>query len=275
MLVRILSWCFLSVFLSGGSVSAFFGGPTGPPNPYYCINCENTGTQGGALAQKLVIAGQSVQQTIEQVKMVEHMVTNLKKYGTTPLGLRHTQATIRNLFESLKATTAGGMNVAGSMNSLQGEYGSQYRDMAYEEQSQRKVWQSGPPDRSQWDTRYQDWSEDTHKKVLTPLETAKELHEQMGGSEDNRLRRVQNRLGSAEGTSRLLENLAALIGLQIEQMQKLRGLLVLDMESNALWRSALMERMTGEAASASLVRAEPTGIDPTFNQGLNWNGAVR
>ena len=261
--------------LGGGSASAGLFGVTGPPNPYYCLNCENTVTQGGVLAQKLVIAGQTVQHTIEQIKMVQHMVTNLEKYGTSPLGLRHTQATVRNLFQSLKATTASGMNVAGSMNSLQGEYGDNYRDFAYYQQAQQGQWQGSTSDRSQWDTRYQDWSEQTHKKVLTPLETAKDLHEQMGDGEDQRLAQLQTQMSAAQGKSKLLESLAGLAALQVEQMQKLRGLLVLDMESKALYRAAMMERMSAHEAEMSTVRSEPTGIDPTFSQGMNWNASVR
>ena len=270
----LLALVLMSV-LGGGDALAFFGGITGPPNPYYCLNCENTITQGGALAQKLVIAGQTVQHTIEQIKMVQHMVTNLEKYGTSPLGLRHTQATVRNLFQSLKATTASGMNVAGSMNSLQGEYGDTYRDFAYYQQAQQGQWQGSTPDRSQWDTRYQDWSEQTHKKVLTPLETAKDLHEQMGDGEDQRLAQLQTQMSAAQGKSKLLESLAGLAALQVEQMQKLRGLLVLDMESKALYRAAMMERMSAHEAEMSTVRGEPTGIDPTFSQGMNWNASVR
>ena len=58
-------------------------------------------------------------------------------------------------------------------------------------------------------------------------------------------------------------------------MQKLRGLLVLEMESNALWRAALLERITGEEVAASIDREPPTGVDPAFNQGLSWSGTVR
>ena len=111
--------------------------------------------------------------------------------------------------------------------------------------------------------------------MLTPLAAARALDAQMGDSEDQRLAQVQGQLAGAQGKSRLLESLAALVGLQIEQMQKLRGLLVLEMESTALWRAALMERMTGEAVAASLDREPPTGIDPTFNEGLSWSGTVR
>ena len=263
-------WCgfvaMMLVLAGTGSASAYV---------VTCTNCATLVTQALEKAQVTISAVESVQQTIEQVKMVEHMVTNLKTYGVTPLGLRHTQATIRNLFQSLKATTANGMNVAGSMNSLQGEYGDNYRDFAFYQQAQQGQWQTTTPDRRQWDTRYQDWSEQTHKKVLTPLETARDLHEQMGDSEDQRLAQVQSQLSSAQGESKLLESLAALVGLQIEQMQKLRGLLVLDMESNALYRTALMERLTAQEADMSTVRRQPTGIDPAFSQGMNWNAAVR
>ena len=250
---------------------------TGPAGAWVvtCTNCANVAAQVVEKAQVTVSAVESVQQTIEQIKMVQHMVTNLEKYGVTPLGIRHTQATVRNLFQSLKATTASGMNVAGSMNSLQGEYGDNYRDFAYYQQAQQGQWQGSTPDRSQWDTRYQDWSEQTHKKTLTPLETARDLHEQMGDSEDQRLTQLQTQMSGAQGESKILESLAALVALQIEQMQKLRGLLVLDMESNALYRTALMERMTSQEAATSVARQQPTGIDPTFSQGMNWNASVR
>ena len=265
----------LTVLGAGNAAAFFHGGVVGPPNPYYCINCETSSTQGAELMQKLLIAGEAVQHTIQQIQMVQHMVTNLETYGVTPLGLRHTQATIRNLFQSLKATTANGMNVAGSMNSLQGEYGDNYRDFAFYQQAQQQQWQTTTPDRSQWDTRYQDWSEETHKKVLTALETARDLHEQLGDGEDRRLTQVQSQLSGAQGKSKLLESLAGLAALQIEQMQKLRGLLVLDMESEALHRTALMERLTAQEADMSTVRRQPSGIDPAFSQGMNWNAAVR
>ena len=240
-----------------------------------CTNCANLAGQAVEKAQVTVSAVESVQQTIEQIRMVQHMAANLERYGTTPLGLRHAQATLRHLFASLKATTANGMDVANVMNNLLGEYGGQYRDFAFEAQAQRQVWQNGTPDRAQWDARYQAWLEQTHRKVLTPLETAKALDAQMGDSEDQRMAQLEGQLSGAEGESRLLESLAGLIALQIEQMQKLRGLMVLEMESNALWRAALMERMTGEAVAASIDREPPTGIDPTFNRGLSWSGTVR
>ena len=100
-----------------------------------------------------------------------------------------------------------------------------------------------------FDAKYQQWSEDTGESVLATLKAAGLQAEQIEGAEDAYLRELEGRAETIEGRMQAIQ-----LGNQIalataRQMQKLRQLMLINLQLQANYIQQRMDRNTMEPAA--------------------------
>ena len=207
---------------------------TAPGQTVFCTNCASEITQLAnniQLVDQLARQVQLVQQALQQT---ENMVTN-----TLPLDGQQwgdTLASIRKLNELLGQ--AKSLSFAGG--NLEAEFSKKYQDYnAYRQQQPGEDALSG---------KLQQWSEDTNASVLTTLKAAGLSSEELGGEEDNYLRQLEDRATSAEGRMQAIQvgNQIAMAG--VRQTQKLRHMMLVQMQLLANFVAQRSDKETAEAA---------------------------
>ena len=201
----------------------------------FCTNCSTELTQ---LANNI----QLVDQLARQVEMVRESVAqtaNLTLNTQTLTGQEWSGAIaeIRKLNDIL----AQAKSLSFAASDLDAQFAKKYGDY--------NAYVSQQPNADALDARLQQWSEDTNDSVLTTLKAAGLSAGQIEGEEDSYLQGLERRAETAEGRMQAIQ-----VGNQIamtaaRQTQKLRHIMLLQMQLLAGFVQRQSDREASEAAA--------------------------
>jgi P-type conjugative transfer protein TrbJ len=227
--MRFKSWCFaLGAF-------AVVAGFSQPANAIYCSNC---GTEWTQLLNKLELIKQLEQQVAiakQTLQQYQNMVTNTEALADQNWG---------NALGEIKKVTAllkKAKSLSFASANLDERFAKKYGD--YQAYSDKTL------DDNAFDAKYQQWSEDTKESVLATLQAAGLQNEQIEGAEDTYLRELEGRAETVEGRMQAIQ-----LGNQIalataRQMQKLRQLIMINLQLQANFIQQRQDRKAMEAAA--------------------------
>ena len=228
----------------------------GTPQNAHAIYCSNCGTEWTQLANNLQLVKQLEQQVLQvqnTIKQYENMLLNslpLKKqvWSKAISEIKRLNA----LFKQAKSLSYVSQNLDALFAKKYGDYGSYLKQTLGDEELSAK---------------YQQWSEDTNDSVLTTLKAAKLQSEQMEGEEDAYLRQLEEKATNAEGRMQALQvgNQAALT--LAHQIQKLRQLILLQLQLQAKYIQMKMDREVAQQAAWKKFTKKP---DISTNNGKRY-----
>ncbi len=202
------------------------------------VTCANCGTEWTQLANNLQLAeqlarqGELLQQSLRQS---ENLLLNTKGLDQLQFG---------NPLSELKQVStllAQAKSLSFSSTGLDGQFARKYRDYnAYVGE------QMGS---EAFNQKYQQWSDDTNSSVLTTLKAAGLHSNQIEGSEDALFRELESMASTAEGRMQALQVANQIALSAARQTQKLRQILLMQVQLRAMYMQTQMDRQAAEGAA--------------------------
>ena len=210
----------------------------GVPKPAHAIYCANCGTEWTQLANNLQLVKQLEQQVAAVQQAIRHYENLL--LNTNPLKNQIWSNALGEI-KQLNNLLAQAKSLSFASGNLDGVFAQKYGDY------QSYVAQSIGDDTLS--AKYQQWSEDTNASVLTTLKAAGVQSEQITGVEDAYLRHLEQLASTAEGRMQALQ-ISNQIALQLaRQTQKLRQLMLVQLQLQANYMQMQMDREVAQQAA--------------------------
>src|SRR5271166_5920532 len=213
----------------------------------YCTNCSSELTQLQNYLQLVsTLAKQAalLEQAITQTSLMVQNATPLSnpQYGSGQADLQ----ALQNLVAQTTALSYASANLDASVNA---------RFQTYQTY---QTYTSSPLNSTGFAAKYQQWSQDMETSVLTTLKAAQTQAAQINGSEQQTVSRLQAQSSGAAGQLQALQTGNA-IGLEaIAQVQKLRQLLLTDLQLKANASGASADKDLAQQAAWQAFAAKPT-----------------
>ena len=210
----------------------------------YCTNCSSELTQLQNYLQLVAtLAKQAalLEQAITQTGLMAQNATPLSKpqYGNGQADLQ----ALQNLVAQTNALSYASANLNATVNT---------RFQTYQ------TYTSSPLNSTGFAAKYQQWSQDMEASVLTTLKAAQTQANPINGSEQQTVSRLQAQSSAAGGQLQALQTGNA-IGLEaIAQVQKLRQLLLTDLQLKANASGASTDKDAAQQAAWQAFAAKPT-----------------
>jgi type IV secretion system protein TrbJ len=210
----------------------------------YCTNCSSELTQLQNYLQLVsTLAKQAalLEQAITQTSLMVQNATPLSnpQYGSGQADLQ----ALQNLVAQTTALSYASANLDATVNA---------RFQTYQ------TYTSSPLNSTGFAAKYQQWSQDMQASVLTTLKAAQTQATQINGSEQQTVSRLQAQSTGAAGQLQALQTGNA-IGLEaIAQVQKLRQLLLTDLQLKANASGASADKDAARQAAWQAFAAKPT-----------------
>jgi P-type conjugative transfer protein TrbJ len=216
----------------------------------YCANCSSEPTQ---LANYL----QLVSTLAKQVALLEQAITQTGILVQNTTALAHPQygtgqtdlLALQNLVAQTTALSYASANLNSAVNARFETY---------------QTYSSSPLSSTAFAAKYQQWSQDMEASVLTTLKAAQTQSTQINGSEQQTIARLKAQTSGAAGQMQALQTGNAINLEAIAQVQKLRQLLLLDLQLKANAAGSLADK---EAAQQGAWKAFVTKPNVTLGQG--------
>jgi P-type conjugative transfer protein TrbJ len=210
----------------------------GTPQKAQAIYCSNCGTEWTQLANNLQLVKQLEQQVLQvqnTIKQYENMLLN-----SLPLKKQVWSKAISEI-KRLNALFKRAKSLSYASQNLDALFAKKYADY--------KSYLKHALGDAELSAKYQQWSEDTNDSVLSTLKAAKLQADQMEGEEDAYLRQLEEKATNAEGRMQALQvgNQAALT--LARQIQKLRQLILLQLQLQAKYIQMRMDREVAQQAA--------------------------
>ena len=202
------------------------------------VFCTNCGTELTQLANNIQLVDQlarQVQLVQQAVQQTQNLVLNTQtldqqSWGTTLAEIRR----LNDLLAQAKSLSFTAADLDGQFAKKYGDYNSYVRDQIGDEALSAKL---------------QQWSEDTNSSVLTTLKAANLSNGQLTGEEDSYLHSLEALAETAEGRMQAIQ-----VGNQIaiataRQTQKLRQIMLVEVQLLANFVQRQNDRDTAEAAA--------------------------
>jgi P-type conjugative transfer protein TrbJ len=216
----------------------------------YCTNCSSELTQlqnylqlASALAKQAALLEQAITQTGIMTKNAAPL-SNLQ-YGSGQADLQ----ALQRLVSQTSALSYASANLDNAANT---------RFQTYQ------TYAASPPATASIAAKYQQWSQDMEASVLTTLKAAQAHAAQINGSEQQTLSRLKAQTSGATGQMQALQTGNSINLEAIAQVQKLRQLLLLDLQLKANAAGSLADK---EAAQQAAWKAFVTKPSAAFGQG--------
>jgi P-type conjugative transfer protein TrbJ len=210
----------------------------------YCTNCSSELTQ---LQNYL----QLVATLAKQAALLEQAITQtgLMVQNATPLSMP--------AYGNGQADLLALQNLVAQTNAL--SYASANLDTAVNARFQTyQAYAASPQTSTGFAAKYQQWSQDMQASVLTTMKAAQTQATQINGSEQQTVSRLQAQSTGAAGQLQALQTGNA-IGLEaIAQVQKLRQLLLTDLQLKANASGASADKDAARQAAWQAFAAKPT-----------------
>lgn len=202
------------------------------------VTCTNCGTEWTQLANNLQLADQLARQVElvqEAIKQHQNMVLNTNGLDAFQFG---------NAMSEIKRVTAllgGARSLTYSASDLDAQFARKYKN--YETYLRDGL------DADGLRAKYQQWSEDTNSSVLTTLKGAGLQSEQIEGDEDRFFQELEGLTQSAEGRMQALQVGSQIALAAARQTQKLRQLILMQLQLQANFIQTQMDRRAAEDAA--------------------------
>jgi P-type conjugative transfer protein TrbJ len=210
----------------------------------YCTNCSSELTQLQNYLQLVAtLAKQAalLEQSITQTSLMVQNATPLPKpaYGNGQADL----LALQNLVTQTTALSYASANLDTAINA---------RFQTYQ------TYAASPPTSTGFAAKYQQWSQDMETSVLTTLKAAQSQATTINGSEQQTVSQLKAQSSAAAGQLQALQTGNA-IGLEaIGQVQKLRQLLLTDLQLKANAAGASADKDAAQQAAWQAFVAKPT-----------------
>jgi P-type conjugative transfer protein TrbJ len=199
----------------------------------------------GQLVMQYIRQGEQLRQAILQYQDMLRNVKNLQSQTFGPI-----MADI----DSLASIVQGGMALAYSMGNLDGEFRKRYPGYGY--------------NAHRYFTDYRTWSQTSLDTTLVALRAAGLQGEQLQ-SEQAVLAKLRSMAQSSDGRMQALQVLGDIAEQQVQQMMKLRQLMLADLESKQAYQATQIQKDAANAAATErFFTHTPAGSDKqTFGAG--------
>lgn len=209
-----------------------------PPASAQSVFCVNCGTEFTQLANNLQLADQLARQielVQEAIKRNENLILNTtglenQNFGNT-LGELRQITSLLGQAKSLSFTSAN----------LDGQFAEKYKDY--------NTYLSENLDAEALAQKYQQWSEDTNSSVLTTLKAANLQSQQIEGDEAALFSELEGLATSAEGRMQAIQVTNQIALAAARQTQKLRQLILVQLQLQANFMQMQKDRETAEEAA--------------------------
>lgn len=182
------------------------------------------------------------EQLRQEILMVMDMARNTAQVPFQTFG------SIMNDIAALHSIVQNGRALAYSMANLDSEFRTRFRGWGYNANA--------------WYTQYRDWSQTSLDTTLTALKAAG-LQGQQLTSEQAVLNRLRTMAESSDGRLKALQVANQISEQQVQQLMKLRQLMLADLQSKQAFQAAQIQKQTGaEAAEERLFQRGTVGGDP-------------
>lgn len=208
-----------------------------PPAAALVVTCTNCGTEWTQLANNL----QLIDQLAKQVQLVEEAIKRHQNMVLNTTGLEEQSfgaplAELRKVTELL--ATAKSLSFASG--DLDAQFAAKYRD--YQGYAAEQLDEAGLA------AKYQQWSEDTNAAVLGTLKAAQLQSGQMEGDEQALFTALEQQAMTAEGRMQALQLANEIALASARQIQKLRQLMLVQLQLQANYIQTAMDRKVREDA---------------------------
>ncbi|WP_306150243.1 MULTISPECIES: P-type conjugative transfer protein TrbJ [unclassified Roseibium] len=201
------------------------GGITGATEFTQILNNSELIALGGQNAEQ--IANQ-VQQIGNQIQMIENQISIYENMLQNTLSLPdQIWGEVEQNLTQLQSLVQKGQGLAFSMGNLDDTLKQRF-------QSYAQFGKNGLPDGQSFSTLYQGWSETNRDTISSTLNAAGYTSDQFA-TEEEIMRQLREHSQSAEGQKQALQVGHEIAAQQVEQMQKLRGLVSQQMTMMGTW----------------------------------------
>jgi P-type conjugative transfer protein TrbJ len=200
-----------------------------------CTNCATEFTQLANNLQLIDQLARQVELVRESIRQSENLVLNTTgldsfSFGKTADDLRKVTS-ILGQAKSLSFTSA----------SLDGQFAQKYKDY--------KTYAGQTLDTDVLAQQFQQWSEDTNSSVLSTLKAANLQNTQLEGDEETLLKQLEEMASTAEGRMQALQVANQISIAAARQTQKLRQLILVQLQLQANFIQAQTDRAARQDAS--------------------------
>jgi len=216
--------------------------------------------EAGAFATEVTQLLNHAQLVLQYIRQGEQLVNELNMYADMIKNSRmlsaHTFGAIMNDVNALAAIVQGGQGLAYSLANLDQRFRQTYPGYGY--------------NAGAYYTQYRNWSQTSLDTTLGTLRAAG-LQGQQLQSEQAIIASLRNSLAGTDGRLEALHALGDISEQQVEQMMKLRELMMADMSSKQAYQAAIIQRQAAsEAAAERFFTYKPSQSDnKVYHAG--WN----
>lgn len=200
------------------------------------------------------------------LKDAENLVYTIKQYEIMYENIRNLPNHIKQQaladLKRLADVVKTGRAIAYSSGQIDEDYRNRFKDYDYyREHDFRNA--DGTVNHEALSDQYQDWSETNHDSIRGALRAAG-LQAQQFDREDSALKTIENQIETAAGEKQLLQAGASIAALQVEQMQKLRQLVMAQVQLQSVQAGSETDQKAQDNADF-LKHIAPIGKgDPNF-----------
>lgn len=203
----------------------------------------------------------------------EDLVTSIKQYETMLKNIENIddfgrlKSLIRSDMEELATVVQKGEALAYSSGNLETIFNSQNKGYLHYKEA------LASDDGVDYETVYGDWSKNNMDSILGGLKAA-ELQNSKLGEEHDLMAEVQTKLETATGALQATQAAGAIAAQQVSQLQKLRGLMMAQMQSQAAYQASQIERQSIKDAAAFKFTSPPVVNQPLYNNPAYQNSGL-
>jgi P-type conjugative transfer protein TrbJ len=209
-----------------------------PPATALVVTCTNCGTEFTQLANNLQLADQLARQVeLVQQAIRRHETMALNTTGFEAQAFGNPLAELRQVTALLDQTRSLSVTSA----DLDGQFAEKYQD--YDAYLADKL------DTQALGAKYQQWSKDTNSSVLTTLKAANIQARQIEGDEASLFTELEGLSDTAEGRMQAIQVANQIALAAARQTQKLRQLMMMQLQLQANFIQTQMDRQAAEEAA--------------------------
>lgn len=197
----------------------------------YCTNCGTEWTQ-------LASQAEAIQQTANQLRQIQQQLqqyqTMLQNTATLP------EQAFSNTFNAIREVTAvyeSGKALAATAANLDEQFARRYTTYRGQKLSQKD-----------WENKYQQWSQEANANTLNTLRSVGLQHHQLQ-DEEQIIKRLQSLSRSSSGRMQALQVANQMAAESLRQTQKLRQLMMLQLQMQANYLAQEEDRRALSEAS--------------------------
>jgi len=199
-----------------------------------CLNCGTETTQLAAKVQLLQQVQNSTQQLQAELNHYQNAVANSQ---TVP---NHIWGNAARDIQQLTLLMQQGVGLAGSASAINQQFSQHYGSY--------QTYTRGGLTPQQWDSKYAQWSNDTQRATATVMQ-ALGIDAAMGLDEEQVMSQLQAMAQTAQGRKQAIQVGVMMAAQQVRQLQKLRALMGLQLQTQASFMAAQQDRQAATDAA--------------------------